>query len=158
MSVDRDTKKDEKKERVSRTARMRRKHPRRILSLWARLALLSIFIVLLITGAVGLIAKAVRPYREVGVQTRELAVTNQQIAELTIQNTELKRRADYLQTHEGEMAEARKLGYLRKGEVPIVVEGAPSPWAEPIQVAKPSAEPNLGERIGNFWRSIFSRH
>ena len=51
--------------RPERRKRMGRR-PRRILGLWARLALLVLFIGVLSMAIFGLVTKAIRPYREAG--------------------------------------------------------------------------------------------
>jgi len=107
-----------------RTARRRRtKRPRRILGLWARAALSVGMIAVCSFLAVSLVAKAVKPYREASRQRVQLAQTRRQSQTLNVQNVLLERRIAYLRTPDGVASEARRMGFLRPGEYPLVVEG-----------------------------------
>ena len=109
-----------------RRAARRRPHakrPRRILGLWARMTLLVGLIAVTAFLAVCLVAKAVKPYREASGQRVQLAETRRQSEELAVQNVRLERRIAYLKTSDGVASEARRMGFLRPGEYPIVVEG-----------------------------------
>ena len=103
--------------------RKRAKRPRRILGLWARAALSVGLIAVTVFLAVCLVAKAVKPYREASGQRVQLAETRRQSEMLAVQNIQLERRIAYLRTPDGVASEARRMGYLRPGEYPIVVEG-----------------------------------
>lgn len=105
--------------------------------------------------AVALVAKAIRPYREASIQSSQLADSNQRIQNIDADNAALRRRIAYLQTSEGEMSEARKMGYLRPGEIPIVVEGAATPWSDaPVQPSPSPAQNDFRDRARNFWRTL----
>ena len=78
-------------------------------------------------AAIGLVAKVIRPYRETGAQARQLARTQRQVAALDTQNAELHRRIALLNTKSGIITEARRMGYLKPGEIPLVVETAAAP-------------------------------
>lgn len=135
----------------------KKKRPARILGMWARLALLSGAIVLLIVIAVAIVAKAIRPYREASQLKQQLMVMDKQIADTEAQNAAYQRRLDYLKTKEGIAAEARKLGYTRPGEVAIVVVGSPGGWKEtPPPVTTPHSHGFLST-ISQYWHSLFSR-
>jgi hypothetical protein len=73
-------------------------------------------------AAIGLVAKAIRPYREAGLQASQLAATQRQVAALDAENVALRRRVALLNTTGGIVTEARKMGYLKPGEIPFVVE------------------------------------
>ncbi len=132
------------------------KRPRRILSLWARLALLGAVIVVSVFIGIGIVAKAIRPYHEARAQTDQLARTRQASAALLAENAELTRHIAYLKTPQGVASEARRIGYLRPGELPIVVTGlderaiAPVP---PAPVPAPAA-PETGGAARRFWRHL----
>ena len=104
-----------------RTARWKR--PPRILGMWARLVLSVAIIAVSVFLAVCLVTKAVKPYQEASRQQVQLADTLQQSDLLAAQNVQLQRRIAYLKTADGVASEARRMGYLRPGEYPIVVEG-----------------------------------
>ena len=109
--------------RTTARRRMRAKRPRPILGLWARAALSVGLIAVTVFLAVCLVAKAVKPYREARQQRVQLAETRRQSDLLATQNVQLERRIAYLRTSGGIASEARRMGYLRPGEYPIVVEG-----------------------------------
>ncbi len=144
--------------RRSRRGKSGWKRPRRILGLWARLALLLGVIVVLVFFAIGLVAKAARPYREVGVQSDQLAATRRESAALVAQNADLTRRIRYLQTTDGIASEARSYGYLRPGERPIMVKGLTAPVAPsaPPEAAPPAARDG-GGAAGRFWHHLTGR-
>lgn len=151
--------------RVPRRAKPSRKSqwrkPPRILGVWARVALLFCFLGVLAFLAVALVAKAVRPYREARRQSVQLARTQAESSALAAQNALLQRHITYLKTSDGVASEARKMGYLRPGEIPIVVEGLttpdarlapdPAPHSLPAPAAVPTANSSAARR---FWRHL----
>lgn len=114
---------DESIDRRTRRRKPRGKRPRRILGLWARAALSVGIIAVSVFLAVCLVAKAAKPYREASRQRVQLAETHRQSQMLATQNIQLERRVVYLRTPGGVASEARRMGFLRPGEYPIVVEG-----------------------------------
>ena len=114
---------DRNAERRTRRRTSRTKRPRRILGLWARAALSVGMIAVSLFLVASLVAKAVKPYQEVGRQRVQLAETRRQSDQLDAENVLLERRIAYLKTPDGVASEARRMGYLRPGEYPIVVEG-----------------------------------
>ncbi|MGO8670972.1 MAG: FtsB family cell division protein [Capsulimonadaceae bacterium] len=109
---------------------------------------------LLLAMSVALIAKAIEPYREGSVMRAELAQTDRQIAEADAENDAYRRRLAYLNTPAGITAEARKLGYVKPGEVAIVVEGTPGQFSETTRVDEVRPEPSLADRMRSFLNSI----
>lgn len=148
-------------EELERRRRSRRgktgwKRPRRILGLWARLALLLGVIVVSVFFAIGLVGKALRPYRQAGIQSVQLAATQRESAALVAQNGDLERRIRYLRTSDGIASEARSYGYLRPGERPIVVKGLEPPAAPsiPSSAAPPPVAVRDGGAVGRFWHHL----
>ena len=147
---------DETAVRRART-RPRPKRPRRIPGMWARVILLVGVIAVSVFFAVCLVLKAVKPYQEASRQRVQLAATEAQSAAIAAQNTQLERRIAYLKTSDGVASEARRMGYLKPGEYPIVVEGLAghSEWSETqtdVSAFAPSApEPSPMRR---FWRHL----
>ena len=140
--------------RRSRRGKAGWKRPRRILGLWARLALLLGVIVVSVFFSISLVAKAIRPYREAGIQSGQLATTQRDSAALVAQNADLTRRIRYLQTSDGIASEARSYGYLRPGERPIMVKGletSTAPVSAPV-VVPPAAQD--GGAAGRLWRHL----
>jgi len=130
------------------------KRPRRILSLWARLGMAGAVIVVSVFLAVSLIAKVAKPYREAGLQKSQLSATRQQCDALASGNAALARRIAYLKTPQGIASEARKMGYLRPGEIPMVVEGSVSQTdghagSTPKQLPSRSGSPAI-----RFWQHL----
>jgi len=103
----------------------------------------------------GLITKAIRPYREARAQTGQMNVTRGQIAALDRQNATLRRRIAYVATDEGKITEARKMGYVKPGEIPIVVEGS-APASSNLTYTPPSSpvRPHSqgGSKVRPLWR------
>ena len=148
-------------EELARRRRSRRgksgwKRPRRILGLWARLALLLGVIVVSVFFAISLVAKAVRPYREAGLQSDQLLTTRRESAALVAQNADLTRHIRYLQTTDGIASEARSYGYLRPGERPIMVKGLTAPSESSVlpPAALPPPARGSGGAAGRFWHHL----
>ena len=131
------------------------KRPRRILGMWARLILSVAVIAASMFLAVCLVLKAVKPYREASRQTVQLAETEHQSSEIAAENVQLERRIAYLKTPDGAASEARRMGYLRPGEYPIVVEGLPehSDWSQAPSAA-PVFAPPQSSPMRRFWRHL----
>lgn len=133
------------------------RRPRRILGMWARVTLLAAFIGVLGLAIFGIVTKAIRPYREARTQKGQMSVTREQIAALDAQNADLRRRIAYLKTPEGKTTEARKMGFIKDGEIPIVVEGQappapPSDFSAPASPVRPRAHSGSGAR--RLWRRL----
>ena len=139
-----------------RRAKARRRRMRRIPSLWVRLTALAVFLVAILIGMVGLTLKAVRPYREAGVEARRLAATRRQIADLDQRNAALRRQVAYLNTPDGVAGEAHKMGLLRPNEIPLVIEGTPGLGAAGGEIFRAPAEaaPRPASLFRRFWRHL----
>ena len=144
--------------RRPRTPRLKR--PPRILGMWARASLSVAVIAVSLFLAVCLVLKAAKPYQEASRQRVQLAEAQRQSAAIAVQNTQIERRIAYLKTPDGVASEARRMGYLRPGEYPIVVEGVAghSEWneAQPdiSAFAPASPEPSPMRR---FWRHLLGQ-
>ena len=144
--------------RPARTRRPRRS-PSRILGLWARLGLLALSCAILLAAAVAIVAKVIRPYqqgRELHAQVESLKT---QLAEKQSENADYEHKLAYLRTPEGVVTEARKLGYVRHGEIPVVVANSPQNLEDqtvPV-TAKAATPPSPVERAKNYLRSILGR-
>ena len=144
-------------ELTARRRTLRPKRPRRILGMWARVGLSVAIIAVSLFFAVCLVAKAVKPYREVSRQRVQLAETLHQSDVLAAQNMQLEHRIAYLKTSGGIASEARRMGYLRPGEYPIVVEGLPghSELGESQSETTPFApSPPEVSPMTRFWRHL----
>lgn len=84
---------------------------------------MGVLVVLLFIAIIWLVlAKAIKPYRISYVESREIADVRNQIAQAEADNKRLKEDIEYIQKPEGKMVEARKLGFVKEGEVAVVVE------------------------------------
>jgi cell division protein FtsL len=134
--------------------RKRRRRPSRILGIGARIALLSVIMVTLVVVAVAIVAKAVRPYVEASQLKGQLSTLNRQLAQTDEQNDAYKRRLAELQTTQGQITEARGLGYIIRGEHPVVIDGSPGALSEaPLPRPLPPS-PTLMSRLRGFWQSF----
>ena len=135
----------------------RRRIPRRRPPLrpWMKHSLLVLLIAMMLAISVVAVIKIVRPYREARQQSQQLARNRAKLAAIRAQNAELRQRIAYLKTDDGQTTEARKLGFVRPGEIPIVVEdtSAPSaPAASPAAPRTPHSAPH------SFWGRWAGRH
>lgn len=128
----------------SRARSTRKKRPRRVLGIWMRVSLLVVFIGMLAFMAFRLVVKVIHPYREEGAQTAQLRGNRAEASDLDIQNIALRQKITYLKTPYGMAREARKMGYVRPGEIPFVVEGLmpstlPAAPASTVKTAAPAS-------------------
>lgn len=65
--------------------------------------------------------KVARPFNLYISEASENQRIEQQISELKAENEAMRRRIDYLKTPAGSESEARALGWVREGEVSLVV-------------------------------------
>jgi len=131
------------------------KRPRRIFSLWARVGMAVAVIIVSVFLAINLIAKAARPYREAGIQKSQLSATLQRSDALATENAALARRILYLKSPQGIASEARKMGYLRPGEIPMVVEGSAERSRDrPVPAAPKQTPSRSGDPVRKFWSQM----
>lgn len=118
---------------------------------FARIAVMSLAAagVLFVAGSV--IGKVLEPYVVGYGENREIAQVTEQIRQLEAERRDLKRQIRYVQTPAGMEAEARKLGWVKEGEVAVVVENAK---AEP-KTEDPLRAPFMN-RVGNGFVDLFS--
>lgn len=110
------------------------------------LALTLIAAGLCCTAAV--VKKISKPYVISYGESKEVRDIRKQIAVATADNQQLKRDISYLGTAQGKEAEARKLGWVKKGEVALVVQ---QPGKSSFQVDQPIAIKDT------FWQSAGKR-
>ena len=125
--------------------------------LWASLTLLGMAIVALALAAVGLVAKAIKPYREARQQSQQLLDTEHQVAALQAKNRNLRLRIAYLNTTSGAVLEARKIGFMKPGEIPFVVEtdGLAAPASPPRPEPRQAA--TVRSPLRHFWHRLTGR-
>lgn len=124
--------------------RARRRRQVRILLL---LACLGVAVFIVRAAAM----KAARPYVISYTESRERANIQRQIAQANAEKNALKRDIAYLDTPEGKEAEARKLGWVKQGEVAVVVPDAgTSPFA-----SEPLPQASIWDRMSRRMAGMF---
>lgn len=77
------------------------------------------------------VARAAYPLFVIHSEDREMSALRAQLDSERARNLRLKARYHYLMTQDGAQAEARKQGWVKKGEVPFRLEDPPKPAAAP---------------------------
>lgn len=118
---------------------------------WFRILLMLACFALVGFIAKAMIVKAVRPWWIDHNEKKESVQLQQQIDKAKAENRAIKRDIAYLDTPEGKIAEARRLGWVKQGEVAVVVPNeGPSPFdGEPIP--EPSFWDNLVRRVAGVF-------
>src|SRR5580765_6931914 len=96
--------------------RVWRMEPERTARLLTNLKLTAICMVLIWLGAI-----VRRPFLIAGRMAQENQRLEERLLSLKLENQRLRRQAATLETRAGMEREARHLGYLRQGEVPLIV-------------------------------------
>ena len=98
---------------------------RRRRSVWRRtiwpLVKLAVFVVIVAALANAAVYRIGRPLRLLSREYRETRKLESQVAALRRDNASLEQRIKHLQTPQGAAVAARKLGYVKPGEVTLVV-------------------------------------
>ncbi|MDR3708414.1 MAG: hypothetical protein P4L33_08935 [Capsulimonadaceae bacterium] len=117
---------------IDPTARKRRRvHKRKpILGLLPRFGLLGTGLALLLIMGGLIVGKLIDPYQKGAVQQRQIAELRTDLNATRTKNEGLQQRRDALYRPEGIEVAARSEGYLRKGEVRLVLERDPTPLPE----------------------------
>jgi len=120
--------------------RKRRVSRRRRPALWRRAAYhalrLGLYAVALLLLAL-FCNKVWHPYGLNHKVGRDIAATRAELAAVRKDNARQERRIEYLQTPEGQAAQARRLGYHFPGEIPLrLQEPTPPPAPAPIPAKK----------------------
>ncbi|GEM_PF-2714977 len=118
---------------------------------YTRIAVTTLAIAGVLFGVGAVISKAAKPYVVGYSESREITEITQQIAEEEARRRELKSEIRYLQTPAGMEAEARKLGWVKEGEISVVVENAKKePTPEEVSPKSPFVN-----RIGDGITGLF---
>jgi hypothetical protein len=124
--------------RDQRHNRTRRSSGRsKLVRFFRRLGLFGIACVVLLVVYM-ILAKASRPFLISYAESREIAGIKREKDAVEAENRRLRTNREYLKTDQGKEAEARKLGWVKSGEVAVVVgqpEHSPTP---PIEFEKPA--------------------
>jgi cell division protein FtsB len=98
-----------------------------------------VVIVLALLGVAG--AWAIQPFLLAHQETRQIRALQAEVAALEAKNEVLRRRARILNTPRGIEIEARRLGWVRPGEVLIQTSNTPPPPAADAPSQLPDAPP-----------------
>ena len=113
------------------------------------LMLACMALVIFIVKAV--VMKAARPYLISYNESKERSDIQQQIAQAKAENRALERDIIHLGTPEGKEAEARKLGWVKQGEVAVVVpQVGKSPFA-----SEPLPQETFWDHLGRRMAGVF---
>lgn len=100
-----------------------RRRPRR--SFWRKyawpVAKYGVLLTAVVVIGVLSLCKIVRPFRLLSTESREARRAAVQLAAIKSDNSMLERRIRYLKTQRGTAHAARKLGYVKPGEITLVV-------------------------------------
>ncbi len=94
-----------------------------------------------------IISKLSRPYMIGYSESKEIIETKQQISNAESENKSMHSDIQYLQTDRGKEAEARRLGWVKPGEIAIVVE-------QPRKIQNPSTQQAAATVHKSFWISV----
>ena len=131
MSNTHDTLEEEAPRRTVQAKRRPRKRRKFILAPWGR-GLIALAAVIVTVGfTVQTALRLARPYELGARQAAVLAQATEQRDDLTAQNADLVRQCAYLNRPDGIESAARTLGYLRPGEISLVIV-PPAPKAAPV--------------------------
>lgn len=102
-----------------------------------------------------LVAMAVRPVAAIYRTGQENRRLEAELAALESRRAELQRQAEYLKTPPGIEEEARRHGWVRKGEVALqVIREEPREPAPDPEPAAPEPPPTVWGRVREFFHSI----
>ncbi len=104
-----------------------------------------------ILGVGRVLSKAAEPYVVGYAESKEIAQVTQQIADEKAKRKDLKQQIRYLRTPAGMESEARKLGWVKEGEVAVVVDNSRK---EPTPKELTEKSPFVN-RLGNGISGLF---
>jgi cell division protein FtsL len=137
-----------KSKRVERRkARIAKKRPTRRTKT-IRVIVSSLVIVIILAMAWKVVAKSIKPYRIGYSESKDIIEIKKQIAEAEAENKALKADIEYLKRPEGKLVEARKLGFVKEGEVAVVIE---QPDRKQFEIDHIKNPPPAEE---SYWKSL----
>lgn len=89
---------------------------------YTRIVVMTLAVAGVILGVGAVVSKAAKPYVVGYTEGREIAEVRQQIADEKARRDDLKQQIRYVRTPAGMEVEARKLGWVKEGEVAVVVD------------------------------------
>ncbi|MHB0998789.1 MAG: FtsB family cell division protein [Armatimonadota bacterium] len=145
----------------SRSARRNAKRSRRRKPGRARLMrLLTAILIIAIVASISwmIIVKITRPYRIAYIESKDITEIKNQITEAERENKALKDDLAYISRPEGKMVEARRLGYVKEGEIAVVLEQPDRKKYEMDQMPRPPVKKTLFQSIGSRILQFFGKY
>jgi len=137
--------------RGERSRPIRRRRRKRVLGLFPRLALVAFALAFTIIVCSALGSKIVQPYEMSRDQAQRMAALKAQLAQTNSQNAELEHQAAYLRRPDGIAEEARAKGYLKQGEISLVIENPPA------VTAAPPPSNGFADRLRRAWDHVVGK-
>lgn len=109
--------------RIPQRVPPRRRRPRKSFLksfLWPLIKTAAVIAVATLLGSV-VLAKIARPFQLYSQEGREVQRISSELQQLRKENAELQRRIRYMNTSEGITYAARKLGWVKPGEITLVL-------------------------------------
>jgi cell division protein FtsB len=129
----------------------RKRRKKRVLGLFPRIMMVAFTLAFTIIVCAALGSKIVQPYQMSRDQAQRMAVLNTQLADTNAQNATLERQTAYLQRSDGIEAEARDKGYLKPGEISLVIENPPA------VTAAPAPSNGFADRLRHAWDHVIGK-
>ena len=101
----------------------RRRRPRRSLLRHVIWPVAKVILVVAVAGFVGtlIVGKIARPFQLCSAEGRDVSRMQSELATLKEENRALERQIGYLKTSRGIAEAARKLGYVKPGEITLII-------------------------------------
>jgi len=130
----------------------RRKRRRKFVpGVFARYVFIGGTLAVLLTVCCWVGSRLIDPYKMGYEQARAISELNTHLNEVNSMNANLSMRSQALDRPEGIEKAARAAGYLKKGEVRLVLENTP-----PVTPDR-SEDAGLGSKLRSAWLSIFAK-
>jgi cell division protein FtsB len=137
--------------RIGRKSRRKATKRKPILGMLPRFVMVGVILILTLGACFAFVAKIAQPYQMILSQGAQIRDSQSQLNDLRTRNQSLSMRRDYLQKPEGIEVAARSAGYLKPGEMRLVLENAPQPVPERAQDA------GILDRFKSAWLTIVGR-
>lgn len=126
----------------------RRKKP--VLGLMPRFALIVLVVGFAVVACAAIGSKIAQPYQMMHQERAQIATLKSGLDQTDAQNAAMQQQADYLSRPDGEEAAARAQGYVKPGEVSLIIE---TPAA-----SMPSPAPGgFADRMHRAWNHLMGR-
>lgn len=132
-----------------RTSRKkRRKKP--VLGLMPRFGLIVLVVGFAAVASIAIGTKIAQPYEMMHQERAQVATLKTALDQTDAQNAAMQQQADYLTRPDGEEAAARAQGYVKPGEVSLIIE-------QPSAATPASAPDGFADRMRRAWNHLVGR-